>query len=107
MDDPTPQDPQATPALRVLALLWSAHREPQGKPYSYARLSKQTGMRMSVLRRLLIGLHEAGWINLDDREDGTGTVTLTPAGLDLCTTLLQGQTDGNDHGGIWSPSPTT
>ncbi|MBP1204996.1 DNA-binding IclR family transcriptional regulator [Duganella sp. 1411] len=68
----------------VLETLWRIEARQPGKPCSLAKLSKQAQRPMSVLRRQLLMLVEAGWIELRLDEGGiTGSVRLSASGLQL------------------------
>jgi DNA-binding IclR family transcriptional regulator len=69
-------------ALRQIAAEWP------DKPCTLAKLSKQTQLPMSVLRRQLTVLEEAGLVLLTLDEGGiTGTVALSAAGGELAAQL--------------------
>jgi DNA-binding transcriptional ArsR family regulator len=72
----------------VLLKLWTASEESPGKRWSLAKLGKQAGLPMSTLRRHLVVLEDAGIVQTDLREDGTGNAWLTPTGSGLCQTLF-------------------
>ena len=73
----------------VLEALWRIHAEWPDKPCSLAKLSKQSQRPMSALRRQLTLLVEAGWVELALDEGGvTGTVRLSPAGLQLAREIF-------------------
>ena len=75
--------------IGVLEALWRIEAEHPGKPCALAKLSKQAQRPMSVLRRQLLMLVEAGWIALRLDEGGiTGTVRLSAAGLQLSNELF-------------------
>lgn len=75
--------------IGVLEALWRIEAEHPGKPCSLAKLSKQAQRPMSVLRRQLLMLVEAGWIELRLDEGGiTGTVRLSATGLQLSNELF-------------------
>ena len=75
--------------IGVLGTLWRVEAEHPGKPCSLAKLSKQAQRPMSVLRRQLVTLVEAGWIELRLDEGGiTGTAQLSPAGHQLARELF-------------------
>ena len=64
----------------LLEALARIEAERPGKPCSLAKLSKQAGLPMSVLRRQLTLLEEAGLVALALDEGGvTGTVRLIGA----------------------------
>lgn len=68
----------------LLAQLWCAAQGAPEKPWSLAKLSKQSGMQMSTLRRYLTELSAAGIVDVLVREDGTGIASLTGSGKELC-----------------------
>lgn len=75
--------------IGVLEALWRIEAEHPGKPCSLAKLSKQAQRPMSVLRRQLLMLVEAGWIALRLDEGGiTGHVRLTATGVQLSNELF-------------------
>ena len=75
--------------IGLLEALWRIEAEQPGKPCSLAKLSKQAQRPMSVLRRQLLMLVEAGWIGLSMDEGGiTGTVRLSASGLQLSNELF-------------------
>ncbi len=74
--------------VAVLEKLWVASETSPDRPWSLAKLCKQSGLAMSTLRRHLVVLEDAGIAQADVLEDGTGKAWLTPAGIDLCKTLL-------------------
>lgn len=70
--------------IGVLETLWRIEAEQPGKACSLAKLSKQAQRPMSVLRRQLVMLVEAGWIELRLEEGGiTGSARLSESGLEL------------------------
>ena len=74
----------------VLDTLWRIEAGRHGKPCSLAKLSKQAQRPMSVLRRQLLMLADADWIELRLDEGGiTGSVRLSAAGLRLAGELFQ------------------
>ena len=82
-------DEQTMAALAaVLDALRQMELERPDKPCSLARLSKQAQRPMSVLRRQLTMLEEAGLVALAMEEGGvSGTVQLTPPGRELANQL--------------------
>lgn len=74
--------------LGLLDTVWRLQAERPDKPCSLARLARQAGMPMSVLRRQLLPLCEAGWIVVAPDEGAiSGQVRLSPAGEALCRQL--------------------
>lgn len=74
--------------LGVMETVWRIGQDRPGKPCSLARLARQAATPMSVLRRQLLALVDAGWVVLQLDEGGvTGTVALTAAGAALCSEL--------------------
>lgn len=72
----------------ILLALRQIEAEWPDKPCSLAKLSKQVARPMSVLRRQLTMLEEAGLIVLALDDGGiTGTVTLSDAGRELAAGL--------------------
>ncbi|ELX13709.1 winged helix-turn-helix transcription repressor DNA-binding domain-containing protein [Janthinobacterium sp. HH01] len=70
--------------IGVLEALWRINAEWPDKPCTLAKLSKQSERPMSVLRRQLTMLVDAGWVALELEEGGvTGTVLLTESGRQL------------------------
>ncbi|NYE60914.1 DNA-binding IclR family transcriptional regulator [Duganella sp. 1224] len=78
-------DEQAMALLAgILEALWRAERERPDKPCSLARLSKQTQLPMSVLRRQLTLMADAGLVEVTLDEGGiSGRVALRDAGRQL------------------------
>jgi DNA-binding IclR family transcriptional regulator len=75
--------------IGVLEAMWRIETAHPGKPCSLAKLSKQAQRPMSVLRRQLLMLVEAGWVELRLDEGGiTGTVRLSATGLQLSSELF-------------------
>ena len=73
-----------TALIGVLEALWRINAEWPDKPCTLAKLSKQSARPMSVLRRQLTMLVDAGWVTLELEEGGvTGTVLLTESGRQL------------------------
>jgi DNA-binding MarR family transcriptional regulator len=85
-----PADDTADPEwLPILVALWAIDRETPRRHASFAKLRKQTGMPMSTLKRHLAALSAAGVLSMENREDGTGDVALTPEGAAICRQLFQ------------------
>lgn len=81
------EDALAT-VLGLLNTVWRLHTERPDKPCTLARLAKHAGLPMSVLRRQLLPLADAGWVTVLPDEGGvSGTVCLTAAGAALCQQL--------------------
>lgn len=81
----------------LLEQLWRVAAAAPGKPCSLAKLSKQSQRPMSLLKRQLTALEQAGLARVAMAEDGRGTVTLTDAGVQLCRQLDGAERDG-PHG---------
>jgi DNA-binding IclR family transcriptional regulator len=73
----------------ILLNLWEASREPAGKSWSLAKLSKRTQIPMSGLRRTLTQLEAAGLVCVTMHDDGTGTAALSAEGLKLGAALFE------------------
>lgn len=69
----------------LLEQLWRMALEAPARSCSLARVSKRTRLPMSALMRQLSLLSEAGFVEVDAREEGGGSVALTAAGRALCT----------------------
>ncbi|WP_205677539.1 helix-turn-helix domain-containing protein [Aquitalea denitrificans] len=76
--------------LAVLEQLWRAAGQVGQQPWSLARLAKQSGLPMSVLRRQLSYLQAAGVVQLQLGEDGRGSAGLSADGLALCREMFAG-----------------
>ncbi|WP_233830991.1 ArsR family transcriptional regulator [Paraburkholderia sp. ZP32-5] len=87
-------DPQLA---AILAQLWRAHRETPQRTWSLAKLSKQSAVPMSSLRRQLAALTGAGLVSTALNEDGTGSASLTELGTGLCAELF-GDEEGGEAG---------
>lgn len=74
--------------FELLAQLWSAAISSPKAPWSLAKLSKQSQMQMSTLRRHLTHLTDEGIVEVLVREDGSGCAKLTPMGRELCIDLF-------------------
>nr|WP_315254810.1 ArsR family transcriptional regulator [uncultured Duganella sp.] len=73
----------------VLEALWRSAAERPDKPCSLARLSKQSQRPMSVLRRQLTVLEEAGLVSVALYEGGvSGTVALSATGRQMASGLF-------------------
>lgn len=73
----------------VLEALWRIETEWPGKPCSLAKLSKQSQRPMSVLRRQLTMLEEAGLVAAVLDEDGIGgTAALSAAGRQMAADMF-------------------
>jgi hypothetical protein len=88
-------DDEIDPALiAILAQLWRAAQETPGRAWSLAKLSKQSGVPMSSLRRHLTALSDAALLDPADpdttRENAANTPTaaLSEAGRELCAQLF-------------------
>jgi DNA-binding transcriptional ArsR family regulator len=68
----------------LLEQLWRMAQEAPARPCSLPRASKRTQRPMSALMRQLSLLSEAGFVEVDAREEGGGSVALTAAGRELC-----------------------
>lgn len=72
----------------VLEALWRIQAEWPDKPCSLAKLSKQSQRPMSVLRRQLTMLEEAGLVSVSLDEGGvSGSVALSAAGRQLAASI--------------------
>jgi DNA-binding IclR family transcriptional regulator len=82
-------DDELKPAIAaVLEQLWEASREPAGKTWSLAKLSKRARIPMSALRRNLTQLEVQNFVDVEIHDDGTGSAALNVAGLELCGVLF-------------------
>ena len=88
-------DDEIDPALiAILAQLWRAAQETPGRAWSLAKLSKQSGVPMSSLRRHLTALSDAALLDQDNpdktREDAANapTAMLSEVGRELCAQLF-------------------
>lgn len=82
-------DAGCDPALAaLLEQLWRAARNSPDKPWSLAKLSKQSQLQMSTLRRWLTNLAAADLVEVTINEDGSGSATLSARGRELCGALF-------------------
>jgi hypothetical protein len=99
-------DDEIDPALiAILAQLWRAAQETPGRPWSLAKLSKQSGVPMSSLRRHLTALSDAALLDpahpADPDANGENaanplTGALSEAGRELCAQLFAQAPPEND-----------
>ncbi len=74
----------------VMEVLWRSEAERPDRPCTLARLSKQTQRPMSVLRRQLTLMEEAGLVMLTLDEGGiTGSVALSSTGRQLAADIFR------------------
>ncbi|WP_277183736.1 helix-turn-helix domain-containing protein [Caballeronia sp. BR00000012568055] len=77
------------PALvAVLTQLWRAKSEAPDRTWSLAKIAKQADLPMSTLRRQLAGLSDAGLVEMQMSEEGTGSAWLTDEGVTLCMAVF-------------------
>ncbi|AMH43371.1 MULTISPECIES: helix-turn-helix domain-containing protein [Burkholderiaceae] len=77
------------PALiAILTQLWRAAEESPARAWSLAKLSKQSGLPMSSLRRQITALSDTGLLDTTPSDAGVPAVALTDAGKDLCAQLF-------------------
>jgi len=82
-------DPGIDPAiLAVLRVLWQAKREDGDNPWSLAKIAKREKLPMSVLRRVLTQLQEAGLAEVRIDEEGRGQAGLTQDGAELAAQVF-------------------
>lgn len=75
--------------VALMVDLWRLEAERPDKPCSLARLSKQTGLPMSALRRQLTVLEAAGLVTLVLDDGGiTGTVHFSADGRALAADMM-------------------
>lgn len=74
--------------VSILSQLWKAAMTSPGRPWSLARLCKQSEVRMSTLRRYLTALESAEIVSVDIKEDGAGSAFLTEYGNEVCRGLF-------------------
>ena len=90
MSDDVNEQEGIDPVLEaILRALWEHARE-AGGDLSLARLSKRAEAQMSVLRRILTQLADAGLAVMTLEEDGRGSARLTEEGEALCGQLFEG-----------------
>lgn len=80
--------------VALLQQLWEVSQEPAAAPWSLAKLSKQSGLPMSTLRRVLTQLAAAGLAEMREREDGRASANLSAAGRELCGAIFGTPHDG-------------
>lgn len=74
----------------LLEALWRSEAEWPDKPCSLAKLSKQSQRPMSVLRRQLTLMEEAGLVTVTLDDGGvTGSVALSAAGRQLAGDIFR------------------
>ncbi|CAB3803067.1 hypothetical protein LMG28688_05697 [Paraburkholderia caffeinitolerans] len=93
MNDASDEDKESgdeiDPALvAILEQLWRAQCETPGRAWSLAKLSKQSGVPMSALRRHLTGLVDGGLVVTTLAEDGTGSASLSEDGRAFCAEVF-------------------
>jgi DNA-binding IclR family transcriptional regulator len=82
-------DDEIDPVLiAILAQLWRAARETPGRAWSLAKLSKQSGVPMSSLRRHMTALLEAALLSTAVSDTGAPTAALSESGQELCAQLF-------------------
>ncbi len=90
MSDDVSEQEGIDPVLEaILRALWEHARE-AGGDLSLARLSKRAEALMSVLRRVLTQLADAGLAVMTLEEGGRGAARLTEEGEALCGALFEG-----------------
>ncbi|KNH03716.1 Transcriptional regulator [Candidatus Burkholderia brachyanthoides] len=73
--------------VAVLTQLWRAKREAPERAWSLAKLAK-ADLPMSTLKRQLTSLSEAGLVQTQESEDGTGSAWLSEGGETLCSAVF-------------------
>ena len=82
-------DPGIDPAvLAVLRVLWQAQREDGNSPWSLAKIAKREKLPMSVLRRVLTQLQDAGLADVQTDDEGRGQARLTQDGAALAAQVF-------------------
>jgi DNA-binding MarR family transcriptional regulator len=77
------------PALiAILTQLWRAAEESPTRAWSLAKLSKQSGLPMSSLRRQIAALSDTGLLDTAPSDAGVPAIALTGAGKALCAQLF-------------------
>ncbi|QGZ63757.1 helix-turn-helix domain-containing protein [Paraburkholderia acidisoli] len=90
--------------VAVLEQLWRAEREARTgderarRAWSLAKLSKQSGVPMSGLRRQLTALVDSGLVVTTFAEDGSGSASLSEDGRTFCAEVF-GEGDEGGEGG--------
>lgn len=95
--DALPDDAALLALAGVLEQLWRIAAAAPGKPCSLAKLSKQSQRPMSLLKRQLTALEQAGLAHVLTQDDGRATVSLTDAGVQMCRQLFGAGQDAH-HG---------
>jgi DNA-binding IclR family transcriptional regulator len=84
-------DDEIDPALiAILAQLWRAAQETPERAWSMAKLSKQSAVPMSSLRRHVTVLSDAGLVWSAFTDVGAPTAALSESGREVCAQLFAG-----------------